>query len=140
MLFQLEEIIQNGLEGNEYVSLLSWVMNTYPGVELMSHPDLKVDLSIISPLIRTELLQELEQKYLKVSIYIERNFSTSGVIGNKSVGANYEKFHLHVCSYHGSHVYKFFLIGLKGNGKNLQKYYPFLGDIILLWIISSIVQ
>lgn len=41
-------------------------MNTYPGVELMSHPDLKVDLSIISPLIRPELLTDLEQKYLKV--------------------------------------------------------------------------
>lgn len=66
-VFQLEEIIQSGLEGNEYVSLLSWVMNTYPGVELMSHPDLKVDLSIISPLIRPELLAELEQKYLKVT-------------------------------------------------------------------------
>lgn len=62
----MEEIIQGGLEGNEYVSLLSWVMNTYPGVELMSHPDLKVDLSIISPLIRPELLKELEQQYLKV--------------------------------------------------------------------------
>lgn len=62
----MEEIIQGGLEGNEYVSLLSWVMNTYPGVELMSHPDLKVDLSIISPLIRPELLKDLEQQYLKV--------------------------------------------------------------------------
>lgn len=73
--FQLEEIIQGGLEGNEYVSLLSWVMNTYPGVELMSHPDLKVDLSIISPLIRPELLKELEQQYLKVGNNLRRQCS-----------------------------------------------------------------
>lgn len=63
---QLEEIIQGGLEGNEYVSLLSWVMNVYPGPELMAHPDLKVDLSNMEPLIRPESLKELENEYLKV--------------------------------------------------------------------------
>lgn len=63
---QLEEIIKGGLEGNEYVSLLSWVMNVYPGPELMHHPDLQVDLSSLEPLIRPESLKELENEYLKV--------------------------------------------------------------------------
>lgn len=64
---QLEEIIQGGLEGNEYVSLLSWVMNVYPGSELMSHPELRVDLSSLPPLIKPELLKDLENEYLKVN-------------------------------------------------------------------------
>lgn len=65
-LFQLEEIVQAGLEGNEHVSLLSWVMNTYTSSELMSHSDLNVDLSIVGPLLRPELLKQLENEYLKV--------------------------------------------------------------------------
>lgn len=63
---QLEEIISGGLEGNEYVSLLSWVMNVYPGIELMSHPDLKVDISGLPALIKDESLQALKNDYLKV--------------------------------------------------------------------------
>lgn len=63
----MEEIATSGLEGNEYVTVLSWVMNTYPGIELMNHPDLKVDLSMVDPLIQPELLKDLEDKYLKVS-------------------------------------------------------------------------
>lgn len=63
---KLEEIIQTGLEGNEYVSLLSWVMNVYPGPELMAHPDLQVDLSNMEPLINPESLKALENEYLKV--------------------------------------------------------------------------
>lgn len=63
----MEEIIQGGLEGNEYVSLLSWVMNEYPGAKLMGHPDLQVDLSDMEPLIKSDLLKELENEYLKVA-------------------------------------------------------------------------
>lgn len=67
---QLEEIIQGGLEGNEYVSLLSWVMNVYPGPELMAHPELKVDLTSLPPLIKEDSLKELEYAYLKVFVVI----------------------------------------------------------------------
>lgn len=67
----MEEITQAGLEGNEYVSLLSWVMNTYCGPELMSHPELNVDLTLVQSLISAELLKELETQYLKT---MERNY------------------------------------------------------------------
>lgn len=60
------------MEGNEYVSLLSWVKNIYPGHELMQHPDLKVDLSDMQPLIKPESLKELENEYLRVIIYIHK--------------------------------------------------------------------
>lgn len=63
----MEEIIQGGLEGNEYVSLLSWVTNVYTGQELMSHPELQVDLSSFDPLILPESLKELENAYLLVN-------------------------------------------------------------------------
>lgn len=64
--WQLEEIIQEGLEGNEYASFLAWVTNEYPGPKLMQHPDLQVDLSNMEPLLKAESLKELENEYLKV--------------------------------------------------------------------------
>lgn len=63
----MEEIVQAGLEGNEHVSLLSWVMNTYPGSEMMLHADLRVDLSKIGPVLSPERLNKLESEYLRVS-------------------------------------------------------------------------
>lgn len=69
----MEEIATSGLEGNEYVTVLSWVMNTYPGIELMNHPDLQVDLSMVEPLIKPELLKDLEDKYLKVSFFFSHS-------------------------------------------------------------------
>ncbi|XP_058059313.1 exocyst complex component 3 [Anopheles bellator] len=67
----LEELIQTGLEGNEYVTILAWIMNTYPGRELMQHPDLLIDLSDCGPLVSKERLQEMETAYLRT---MERNY------------------------------------------------------------------
>ncbi|XP_011178848.1 exocyst complex component 3 [Zeugodacus cucurbitae] len=68
----LDNIAKSGLEGNEYVSMLSWVMNTYPGVELMSHPDLRVDIQqVVGPLLRPEHLKSLEDEYLR---NMQRNY------------------------------------------------------------------
>lgn len=61
----LKDIIANGLEGNEYVSLLSWIMNTYTGPELMQHPELNIDTSDIGPLLSSEIISNLQEKYLK---------------------------------------------------------------------------
>ncbi|XP_012139936.1 exocyst complex component Sec6 isoform X2 [Megachile rotundata] len=61
----LKDIIANGLEGNEYVSLLSWIMNTYTGPELMQHPELNIDTSDIGPLLNPEIISDLQEKYLK---------------------------------------------------------------------------
>lgn len=51
------------------MSLLSWVMNTYPGNELMQHVDLRVDIAKIGPVLRPELLKQLETEYLKVVFF-----------------------------------------------------------------------
>ncbi|XP_055594451.1 exocyst complex component 3 [Uranotaenia lowii] len=67
----LEEIIQMGLEGNEFVTILSWIMNTYPGRELMQHPDLLIDLTDVGPLVNDQVLKEMETAYLKT---MERNY------------------------------------------------------------------
>lgn len=61
----LEEIIINGLEGNEYVSMLSWIVNIYSGPELMQHPDLNIDIGTIGPLLNVGIINDLQQKYLK---------------------------------------------------------------------------
>jgi exocyst complex component 3 len=65
-VLQLQEVIQNGLEGNEYVSILSWIMNTYSGAELMQHPELNIDTSSIGPLLNSVEIEKLQQQYLKV--------------------------------------------------------------------------
>lgn len=61
----LMETIAGGLVGNEYFSLLSWTRNTYPGVELLAHPDLAVDTTSLSPLLDQETVQKLVNEYLQ---------------------------------------------------------------------------
>ncbi|KAM0733533.1 Exocyst complex component 3 [Formica fusca] len=61
----LKDIITNGLEGNEYVSLLAWIMNIYTGPELMQHPELNIDTSDIGPLLSPEMINDLQEKYLR---------------------------------------------------------------------------
>lgn len=75
LFLQLDQLLQRGIEGNEYVTLLSWTINTYPGKELMMNPDLKIDVSEISdlePLMKPEMLKSLERSYLKT---MERNYT-----------------------------------------------------------------
>lgn len=64
--FQLQDIVQNGLEGNEYVTLLSWILNTYPGTELMGSPEVNVDVSTLPPLLSEDTMQKLQDEYLQV--------------------------------------------------------------------------
>ena len=61
----LKDIINEGLEGNEYVSLLSWIINTYSGAEMLGHPELNINLTEIGSLLNTEIINELQEKYLK---------------------------------------------------------------------------
>ncbi|XP_066603462.1 exocyst complex component 3 [Prorops nasuta] len=61
----LKDIIANGLEGNEYVSLLSWIMNTYTGPELMQHSELNININDVGPLLNSEIINDLQEKYLK---------------------------------------------------------------------------
>lgn len=50
------------------MSLLSWILNTYPGVELMQHPELNIDLSGFKPLLSDETLNEMQDQYLQVNL------------------------------------------------------------------------
>lgn len=61
----LQELIQNGLEGNEYVSLLGWVLNTYWGQELMGHSELMIEKAKLGPLLTSNVLSSLQSQYLK---------------------------------------------------------------------------
>ncbi|CAB0008656.1 unnamed protein product [Nesidiocoris tenuis] len=60
-----EEIIETGLEGNEYVSMLAWVKNTYLGPDLMGSPELPINLNSLSPLLNKKVMHDLQAKYLK---------------------------------------------------------------------------
>ncbi|XP_063534588.1 exocyst complex component 3 [Cydia strobilella] len=61
----LQGVVDSGLEGNEYVTLLSWVLNTYPGTELMGSPELNIDVSTLPPLLSEESLRDLCDEYLQ---------------------------------------------------------------------------
>ncbi|XP_073949311.1 exocyst complex component 3-like [Choristoneura fumiferana] len=61
----LQDVVDSGLEGNEYVTLLSWVLNTYPGIELMGSSELNIDVSTLPPLLSEESLQKLQDEYLQ---------------------------------------------------------------------------
>lgn len=65
--FQLLEIIQSGLEGQEYVTVLSWVIQTYPGRELMADPSLAIPTSKVKPLLDQNTIDQLQREYLEVS-------------------------------------------------------------------------
>ncbi|CAG9828815.1 unnamed protein product [Diabrotica balteata] len=69
----LQEIIQNGLKGNEYVTMLSWVLKTYQANDMLGHPDLAVYTEKLSPLLPQAVLDRLEGDYMKniESNYIE---------------------------------------------------------------------
>ncbi|TRY62619.1 hypothetical protein TCAL_00416 [Tigriopus californicus] len=62
---RLLEIIANGLEGHEYVTLLSWVIQTYPGKELMADPMLRIPEDKVSPLLDTATLENVQNEYLQ---------------------------------------------------------------------------
>ncbi|KAJ8914761.1 hypothetical protein NQ315_013264 [Exocentrus adspersus] len=68
----LEEIIQNGLEGNEYVTVLSWVMKVYKSKDLLGHPDLIEHTEKLPPLLPQAVIDRLEGEYLK---NIENNYT-----------------------------------------------------------------
>jgi len=67
----LNDMISDGLEGNEYVTIISWVTNTYPGKELMLHPELNIDIGKVGPLLKSSIIFDLQSKYLE---YIKANY------------------------------------------------------------------
>ncbi|KAF2365226.1 Exocyst complex component EXOC3/Sec6 [Trinorchestia longiramus] len=60
----LLETVESGLEDNEFVTLLSWVLNTYLGPELMGHPSLGLNVAALPPLLEQKVLEGLIKKYL----------------------------------------------------------------------------
>uniref|UniRef100_A0A6M2DID1 Putative exocyst complex subunit sec6 n=1 Tax=Xenopsylla cheopis TaxID=163159 RepID=A0A6M2DID1_XENCH len=68
----LQELIGNGLEGNEYVSVLSWILNTYSGLELMNNPELNIDISKFGPLLPESVLVKMQSEYLE---NMEKNYA-----------------------------------------------------------------
>lgn len=60
----LQEMIRQGLEGNEFVTLLTWV-NSYYSTELMRHPELNIDASDLGPLLENNVIDDLQNQYLR---------------------------------------------------------------------------
>ena len=64
MATRLQDIIDEGLEGQEYVSLLQWVLNTYPGPELMGSTALGLEKNLIPLLLTDAAVGKLTSSYL----------------------------------------------------------------------------
>ena len=56
--------IVQGLEGNEFVSLLQWVISVYPGQELLGHDRLDLDPDMIPSVLAEEEIEKLVMVYL----------------------------------------------------------------------------
>ena len=63
------ETVEGGLEDNEFVSLLGWVLNIYLGPELMAHPSLAFNVEVLPPLLEESVLSGLVDKYMQVSVF-----------------------------------------------------------------------
>ena len=61
---QILDIIETGLEGNEFVSLLQWVISVYPGPELLGHDRLDMDPDMIPSVLAEEEIEKLITVYL----------------------------------------------------------------------------
>ncbi|XP_050707871.1 exocyst complex component 3-like [Eriocheir sinensis] len=60
----LVDLVSTGLEDNEYVTLLSWVLNVYSGPELMGHATLNINMAKLGPLLDNKVLEDLISEYL----------------------------------------------------------------------------
>ena len=65
----LEEIIAAGLEGVEFGTLLSWVLQTYPGSGLLQHPDLRIDPNSLEPLLLSSTVENLMDVILVFQLF-----------------------------------------------------------------------
>nr|CAG4643823.1 EOG090X03GO [Lepidurus arcticus] len=59
------ELSADGLESNEYTTLLAWARHVYPGKDLMGHPDLGLQKSQIAHLLDAKIEEQLAVKHLK---------------------------------------------------------------------------
>ena len=60
---QLTDIIEQGLEGNEIVSLLMWV-GEYTTADCLGSPELKIDTHELPPLLEPSVVAELQNSYV----------------------------------------------------------------------------
>ncbi|XP_050304189.1 exocyst complex component 3 [Anthonomus grandis grandis] len=69
----LQELIQNGLQGTEYVTILCMVYKTYHSEDMMGHPDLVEHTKDLGNLLPPALLERVISNYLNdiESNYIE---------------------------------------------------------------------
>lgn len=62
---RLKEIIATGLQDQEYVTMLSWIIQTYPGKELMGSDRLQLSKDQVPQLLDEATVLELERRYLE---------------------------------------------------------------------------
>ena len=77
---RLQVIIEEGLEGQEYVSLLQWVLNTCPGLELMGSTALGLEKNLIPPLLTDAAVGRLTSSYLGTMRDSYTSWMTAGAV------------------------------------------------------------
>uniref|UniRef100_A0A0L8HXA5 Exocyst complex component 3 n=1 Tax=Octopus bimaculoides TaxID=37653 RepID=A0A0L8HXA5_OCTBM len=61
---KLKDLIQQQLEGNEFITLLTW-LNSYDSPELMKNPELNFDTKDLGPLLENDVVEMLQDEFLK---------------------------------------------------------------------------
>ncbi|KAH3748666.1 exocyst complex component 3-like isoform X2 [Dreissena polymorpha] len=59
----IKDMMEQKLEGNEFVTLLQW-LNSYDSPELMKHPSLNIDTKELGPLLHNDDVEKLQKEYL----------------------------------------------------------------------------
>ncbi|CAK9303306.1 unnamed protein product [Gordionus sp. m RMFG-2023] len=62
--YRLKELVDDNLEGNEIITLLTWIKD-YDGRDLLGHPDLQIADLNLPPLLEQSVKDNLIEKYLQ---------------------------------------------------------------------------
>ncbi|XP_048394005.2 exocyst complex component 3-like isoform X2 [Stegostoma tigrinum] len=88
----LERIQQNHLEYNELYSFLNWVLHTYQSPDVMSHPDLSLEVKMkeLGPLLNQEVMENVMDKYAKALKVIISNWMKNSLEEEKTKMLEFE--------------------------------------------------
>ena len=65
MQTRILEIIDQGLENQECLSILEWIVKTYPGPTMMGHERLELTVDKIPRVATPQVVADLESEYLQ---------------------------------------------------------------------------
>ncbi|XP_059713302.1 exocyst complex component 3-like protein isoform X2 [Haemorhous mexicanus] len=78
----LQEILREDLDKQGLFLILEWALRVYHSPEMMGHPDLlpEVDVSVLDPLMSSELVDQTERRYVMKVKMLNENIQVASLI------------------------------------------------------------